>query len=79
MILDEKFEDILINVSSKAAIAAFHFVGKKNKEAADDILYRLTILIVCGITSLGFYMSSTTICAVGLFVFIYSTLTHDDL
>ena len=35
MILDEKFEDILINVSSKAAIAAFHFVGKKNKEAAD--------------------------------------------
>ena len=35
MILDEKFEDILINVSSKAAIAAFHFVGKKNKKAAD--------------------------------------------
>ena len=29
MILDEKFEDILVNVSSKAAIATFHFVGKK--------------------------------------------------
>ena len=26
---------ILVDVSSKAAIAAFHFVGKKNKEAAD--------------------------------------------
>ena len=35
MILDKKFENILVNVSSKAAIAAFHFVGKKNKEAAD--------------------------------------------
>ena len=35
MILDKKFENILVDVSSKAAIAAFHFVGKKNKEAAD--------------------------------------------
>ena len=35
MILDKKFETILVNISSKAAIAAFNFVGKKNKEAAD--------------------------------------------
>ena len=35
MILDEKFEDILVNVSSKAAIATFDYIGKKNKEAAD--------------------------------------------
>jgi len=35
MILDKKFENILVDVASKAAIAAFHFVGKKNKEAAD--------------------------------------------
>ena len=35
MILDKKFETILIDISSKAAIAAFNFVGKKNKEAAD--------------------------------------------
>ena len=35
MILDEKFEDILLNVSSKAAIATFDYIGKKNKEAAD--------------------------------------------
>ena len=35
MILDKKFENILVDISSKAAIAAFNFVGKKNKEAAD--------------------------------------------
>ena len=35
MILDKKFETILVDISSKAAIAAFNFVGKKNKEAAD--------------------------------------------
>ena len=35
MILDEKFENILVNVSSKAAIATFNYIGKKNKEAAD--------------------------------------------
>ena len=35
MILNKKFETILVDISSKAAIAAFNFVGKKNKEAAD--------------------------------------------
>jgi len=35
MILDKKFENILVNVSSKAAIATFNFIGKKNKEIAD--------------------------------------------
>ena len=29
MILDKKFETILVDISSKAAIAAFNFVGKK--------------------------------------------------
>ena len=29
MILDEKFENILVNVSSKAAIATFDYIGKK--------------------------------------------------
>ena len=35
MILDKKFENQLLNVSSKAALAAYSFVGKKDKIAAD--------------------------------------------
>ena len=35
MILDKKFENQLLNVSSKAALAAYSFVGKKNKIIAD--------------------------------------------
>ncbi len=35
MILDKKFENALINVSSRAALAAYTFVGKKNKDIAD--------------------------------------------
>ena len=35
MILDKKFENLLLNVSSKAALAAYSFVGKKDKMSAD--------------------------------------------
>ena len=35
MILDKKFENQLLNVSSKAALAAYSFVGKKDKISAD--------------------------------------------
>ena len=35
MILDKKFENLLLNVSSKAALAAYSFVGKKDKISAD--------------------------------------------
>ena len=35
MILDKKFEDIFLNVSHRAAYAAYPYIGKKNKIAAD--------------------------------------------
>ena len=35
MSLDKKFEDLFINVSNRAALASYYFVGKKNKIAAD--------------------------------------------
>ena len=35
MILDKKFENLILNVSTKAALAAHSFVGKKDKIAAD--------------------------------------------
>lgn len=49
-----------------------------NKNVANNILYKLTILIVCAITILGFYASSITICAIGLFVFVYGVLTCEE-
>ena len=36
MSLDKKYIDQFINVTSKAAIASYHFVGKKDKIAADQ-------------------------------------------
>ena len=36
MSLDKKYVDQFINVTSKAAIASYHFVGKKDKIAADQ-------------------------------------------
>ncbi len=35
MTLDKKFEDLFIQVSVKAALSSFYWVGKKNKNAAD--------------------------------------------
>ncbi len=35
MLLDKKFEDLLLNVSSRAALASYPFIGKKDKIAAD--------------------------------------------
>ena len=35
MTIDKKFEDLLLNVSSRAALASYSFVGKKDKIAAD--------------------------------------------
>ena len=35
MSLDKKFEDLFLNVTNRAALASFYFVGKKNKIAAD--------------------------------------------
>tara|TARA_X000000950_G_C13729184_1_gene583502 strand:- start:29 stop:979 length:951 start_codon:yes stop_codon:yes gene_type:complete len=35
MSLDKKFEDLFINVTNRAALASYYFVGKKNKIAAD--------------------------------------------
>ena len=35
MSLDKKFEDLFLNVSIKAALSSYHFVGKKDKIAAD--------------------------------------------
>ena len=35
MAIDKKFIDLFLNVSSKAALAAYYLVGKKNKIAAD--------------------------------------------
>ena len=29
--IDKKFEDLFINVSSKAALASYYFIGKKDK------------------------------------------------
>ena len=36
MSLDKKFEDLFLNVSTKAALSSYHFVGKKDKIAADN-------------------------------------------
>ena len=33
--LDKKFEDLFINVSCRAALASYYFIGKKDKIAAD--------------------------------------------
>ena len=49
-----------------------------NKCRADDILRRLTILIVCIVAALGFYMSSLAICSVALFVFVYGILAGEE-
>ena len=35
MTIDKKFIDQFINVTSKAALASYHLVGKKDKIAAD--------------------------------------------
>jgi fructose-1,6-bisphosphatase II / sedoheptulose-1,7-bisphosphatase len=35
MSLDKKFEDLFLNVSIKAALSSYNFVGKKDKKAAD--------------------------------------------
>ena len=35
MPLEKKLENIFLNVSSRAALSSFRFVGKKNKVAAD--------------------------------------------
>ncbi len=35
MILEKKFEDLILNVSSRAALSSSYFVGKKDKIAAD--------------------------------------------
>ena len=35
MIIEKKFEDLMLNVSSRAALSAKYLVGKKNKIAAD--------------------------------------------
>ena len=35
MSLDNKFEDLFLKVSTKAALSSYYFVGKKDKIAAD--------------------------------------------
>ena len=35
MILENKFQDLILNASIKAALSSFYLVGKKNKIAAD--------------------------------------------
>ena len=35
MTLHNKFENLFLNISSKAALSAFKFVGKRDKIAAD--------------------------------------------
>ena len=35
MSLDKKFEDLFINITSRAALASYYFAGKKDKVAAD--------------------------------------------
>ena len=37
MALDKKFENLFLKVSTQAAIASNNFVGKKNKEKADEV------------------------------------------
>tara|TARA_B100000035_G_scaffold83367_1_gene69929 strand:+ start:183 stop:1124 length:942 start_codon:yes stop_codon:yes gene_type:complete len=36
MILEKKFEDLILNISSRAALSSSYFVGKKDKIAADQ-------------------------------------------
>ena len=36
MHLDNKFEELFINVSTRAALASYFLVGKKDKKAADQ-------------------------------------------
>ena len=45
MILDKKFENLLLNVSSKAALAAYSFVGKKDKMSADKEIASIPFII----------------------------------
>ena len=35
MLLDKKFEDLFLNVSNRAALSSYFFIGKKDKIAAD--------------------------------------------
>ena len=35
MAIDKKFIDQIVNVTSKAALASYHLIGKKDKVAAD--------------------------------------------
>ena len=35
MIIEKKFEDLILNVSSRAALSSSYFIGKKDKIAAD--------------------------------------------
>ena len=35
MIIENKFQDLILNASIKAALSSFYLVGKKNKIAAD--------------------------------------------
>ena len=35
MTIDQKFIDKFVNVTSKAALSSYHFVGKNDKVAAD--------------------------------------------
>ena len=36
MKIDNKFENLLLNVSSRAALSSYYQVGKKDKFAADE-------------------------------------------
>ena len=36
MDLPKKYEELFLRVASRAALSSFDFVGKKNKEAADQ-------------------------------------------
>lgn len=49
-----------------------------NEKRADEILRRMTILIVCAIAATGFYLTSWVMCSVALFVFIYGSLTDTE-
>ena len=35
MVLEKKFENLLLNVSCRAALSSYYFIGKKDKIAAD--------------------------------------------
>ena len=35
MIIDQKFEELFLNVSSRAALSSYYLIGKKDKKAAD--------------------------------------------